>query len=493
MVYMQLSRPWMGYIRVSAVGGRGGDRFRSPGDQRATIQSWADRHGFEVEFREELDRSGGDSGRPVLNEIVRGIEAGTHQGLVVAYLSRLARNTAHVLDLSERLEKVGAKVVSVAEDLDITTPSGRLTRTMIAALNEMELDIYRESFAALRASTVAGGIWAGRQVPLGYVKDPETRRLTPHPLKADLVRQTFAKRAAGATLAELGRDVGMTVSGVKRMLQNPVYLGQLGRPRSDNKPAPINSAAHEPLIGYELFRAVQGQIGQKRNDSQYTDVAALSKVIRCGSCAGLMSRGGSPGTSRGVVYTCQTNGPCRHRAVVRLGRVERYVRRVLQSEVGEIVAARDNEGDVAMLRDEFARAEDELAAFLDNVKASDMDRQVFQNAVSSRVRDVDQARAKLHAATQQVEVSLDIRELWPTFTSGEQNEILRSMFEAVVVWPSGGKTVPIENRVQVWRVGADLVPKEDPRGGEQRRPVVSLGRLDGDDPRLAGTRLHDAG
>ncbi len=49
-----------GYIRVSRVGGRGGDSFISPAVQRDQIERWAAMRGATiVKWHEEYDQSGG--------------------------------------------------------------------------------------------------------------------------------------------------------------------------------------------------------------------------------------------------------------------------------------------------------------------------------------------------------------------------------------------------------------------------------------------------
>src|SRR5919199_1150850 len=144
-----MATPWAGYIRVSHVGGREGERFRSPKEQADRIEAWARSRGEEVVLlAPELDESGGRVDRPILTEAVAGIERGRYRGLVVAYLSRASRSVKHLLDLWERIETAGGEGVAVAESIDTSTPAGRLTRTVLAAIAEHELDLHRERFAS---------------------------------------------------------------------------------------------------------------------------------------------------------------------------------------------------------------------------------------------------------------------------------------------------------------------------------------------------------
>jgi Resolvase, N terminal domain len=59
------SKRAIGYVRVSRVGGREGDRFISPELQREQIEAVARREGVQVvEVVQKLDASGGDASRP---------------------------------------------------------------------------------------------------------------------------------------------------------------------------------------------------------------------------------------------------------------------------------------------------------------------------------------------------------------------------------------------------------------------------------------------
>ena len=62
----------VGYVRVSRVGRREGDSFLSPELQRESIVRVCQRQGLDlVEVLEELDRSGGDAGRPFWTDVQR--------------------------------------------------------------------------------------------------------------------------------------------------------------------------------------------------------------------------------------------------------------------------------------------------------------------------------------------------------------------------------------------------------------------------------------
>ena len=78
-----------GYVRVSQVNDREGERFISPAVQRETIEAWARVHGALLgEVGVELDESGARRDRPLLEQAIARVEGGETGGIVVARLDR---------------------------------------------------------------------------------------------------------------------------------------------------------------------------------------------------------------------------------------------------------------------------------------------------------------------------------------------------------------------------------------------------------------------
>jgi DNA invertase Pin-like site-specific DNA recombinase len=242
---------WVGYRRVSHVGARAGDRFHSPEEQADVIRAWVKRRGDRVDLpAPELDESGGNANRPILAAAVERVERGEVCGIVVAYLSRASRSVRHLLELWDRIEAAGGQVVAVSESIDTSTPAGRLNRTMLAAIAEHELDLHQERFENLRRTATERGIWQRRQTPRGYCRDEATRRLIADE-RADEVRAAFQARASGESPVRIAERLGMTPSGVRQLLANRVYLGELRVGEH------VNPTAHEPLVDLDTWRAVQ--------------------------------------------------------------------------------------------------------------------------------------------------------------------------------------------------------------------------------------------
>jgi len=86
--------------------------------------------------------SGKSTKRPQLGAMLDYMREG--DTVYISEFSRLARNTKDLLTLTETFERKGVKLVSLKENLDTTTPTGKLMLTMIGAIAEFEREMILE-------------------------------------------------------------------------------------------------------------------------------------------------------------------------------------------------------------------------------------------------------------------------------------------------------------------------------------------------------------
>lgn len=113
----------VGYVRVSTV------------DQNEARQVEAlKKHDIEKWFTEKV--SGKDTNRPQLQLMLDYVREG--DTVYIHDFSRLARSTKDLLEIVETLNKKGVHLVSNKENIDSSTPTGKLMLTMIGAIAEFE-------------------------------------------------------------------------------------------------------------------------------------------------------------------------------------------------------------------------------------------------------------------------------------------------------------------------------------------------------------------
>jgi site-specific DNA recombinase len=312
-----MSDKFLGYARVSRVGERD-ERLRSPEYQGERIMDAARRERVDVELLPpELDVSGGKESRAILDGAIARIEAGEVAGLVVAQFDRLSRlSMGRALDLLERIESVGGRVISAAEPLDPATPEGEFQRNVLLSVARMERARKAAGFEQAKRNAIAAGRWTARRVPLGYVKGDDGR-LQPDPVTAPLLREAFERRAAGESWWKLGRWLGGRLAEIDAdayriengvidprrllyMLRNRCYLGE------SRQGEHVNPDAHPPVVDRATWEAAQRKGPRQARGGR--DAAVLTGIARCAGCGRAMTVNSNGRGQRS--YVCSRRDMC---------------------------------------------------------------------------------------------------------------------------------------------------------------------------------------
>lgn len=105
--------------------------------------------------------SGKDRDRPQLKELLD--YARENDTIYITDFSRLARNTKDLLDIVEELEDKGVKLISLKENLDTSTPTGKLLLTMLGAIYDFERTNLLERQKAGIEIAKRNGVYKGRK------------------------------------------------------------------------------------------------------------------------------------------------------------------------------------------------------------------------------------------------------------------------------------------------------------------------------------------
>ena len=126
----------VGYVRVSSVD-------QNEARQLVTMENYK----VEKVYSEKI--SAKDTNRPKLQELLDFVREG--DTVVIHDFSRLARSTKDLLEIVELLNDKKVNLISSKENIDSSTPTGKLMLTMIGAINEFEranlLERQREGIA----------------------------------------------------------------------------------------------------------------------------------------------------------------------------------------------------------------------------------------------------------------------------------------------------------------------------------------------------------
>ena len=176
----------LGYARVSK-----GD------DQNNALQTKALKAGGCRRLFEEA-ASGGRWDRPELHRMLDQLREG--DTVVVWKLDRLSRSLKDVLHIMERIAEAGAGFRSITENIDTTTPAGRMMMQMVGSFAEFERAMIRERTSAGIAAARAEGRVGGRRKKLDAVK------------RREIAESVITGRKSGADMARLYNISQPTVS-----------------------------------------------------------------------------------------------------------------------------------------------------------------------------------------------------------------------------------------------------------------------------------------
>ena len=180
------------YARVSTV-----DHGQDPSMQTRELSEYCQRQGWQV-FDLYVDNgvSGKKDSRPQLNRMMQDAHNRRFDVVVVWRFDRFARSVSHLLRALETFNALGIDFVSLCEQINTNTPTGKLIFTILGAVSEGERNLIAERVRAGLRNARAKGKTLGR------------------PKKDVDVAQIETLRASGASWRTIAQTLGLSVGTV---------------------------------------------------------------------------------------------------------------------------------------------------------------------------------------------------------------------------------------------------------------------------------------
>lgn len=158
------------YARTSTV------RDQDPRIQIDELRRVARQRGWEV-IGEFVDHgySGAKDRRPELDRLMVEVARGKIDAVLVWRFDRFARSVRHLVTALDDFRARGIDFISINDGIDTTTPAGRFTFHVVAAVAELEREIIRERVRLGQQAAVRRGQKMGR--PTKYVDVEKARAL----------------------------------------------------------------------------------------------------------------------------------------------------------------------------------------------------------------------------------------------------------------------------------------------------------------------------
>jgi DNA invertase Pin-like site-specific DNA recombinase/ribosomal protein L32 len=247
-----------------------------------------------AEFQES--KSAKTPGRSIFEEMMTRIESSEANGVLAWHPDRLARNSID-----------GGRVIYAVDTEKLVslrfptfwfepTPQGLFMLQVAFGQSKYYSDNLVQNVKRGIRQKLRRGEWLTK-APFGYVNNPRTRNIEPHPVNAKIVEGAFLEYLKGGhglvSLSQYLADLGVVTSkntplakcSIKHMLSNRAYLGFV---RHYDE---WFEGTFAPIISPSLFEAVQKRLAskakpQKKRGSRRFPFCGL---FRCGECGGMFS------------------------------------------------------------------------------------------------------------------------------------------------------------------------------------------------------------
>src|ERR1700756_3663305 len=146
------------YARVSTI-----NNGQDPIVQTREIREYCERRGWQIAGEYvDVGISGTKEKRPELARLLADAHRRRFDAVVVWKFDRFARSVAHLLRALETFQSLGIEFVSLSEQMDTSTPTGKMVFTVLGAVAELERSLIVERVRAGLRNARAKGKRLGR-------------------------------------------------------------------------------------------------------------------------------------------------------------------------------------------------------------------------------------------------------------------------------------------------------------------------------------------
>ncbi len=423
--------------------------------QRRALHEYCAGKGWTVvdEYADEGKSARGDAieKRPEFARMMADVEAGHLDVVVVHKLDRFARNIRVTFEQFEVLRRHDIAFVSLSEQMDFSTPIGKVILATLAAFAQYYSDNLAVEIAKGKRERKAQGLYNG-VLPFG-VKTNSAGIPVPDPATYPGLLLAFEAAAQGKSdreVALLLNDRGYRTTGnrgrnpftkdtVRPLLQNRFYLGEL----PDGEGGWVEGA-HEPLLDDALFAAAQDSRARRQTNPLPVPgrarVYSLSGLLTCHYCGGRLHIHSERGRARAYCYRKRQAEKCAQRSTFLDVYEEQVAQHLATFTIPEnyrehLLAAQAQSRtaceDVAAQR---ARLETQLANARTLFELGDIPKGAYLQRRERIQRELESLKSEdeLGAALARAAAFLaDLPAAWAAATQEQRNALARLLFEEV--------------------------------------------------------------
>lgn len=295
------------YVRVSTV--NQAEDGESLDEQVRTLENYCAYRKWlnPVVYREE-GFSGKNLKRPAFQQMMRDIDKGKINTVIVKKIDRLSRSIMDFEGLYTLFQESNVDLISTQENFDTSTAIGRSVIRIVLIFAQLEREQTSERTIDVMAYRARQGMFNGGYPRLGYDIDYEKKCLVPNPREIPILQEVFSTYCRLGSLSETANELNakgyrlkswVTSSGksrggekfqknsVSRILNDPIYLGKTRYKKQ------VFDGQHPAILSEELYEAAQ-EILQKNNATktgyrQNDNTFLLKGLVKCQVCGSAMA------------------------------------------------------------------------------------------------------------------------------------------------------------------------------------------------------------
>lgn len=291
---------YLGYARKSSEDNKERQAASLP-DQIFVLEGIKKRENLQINDIYQESRSAHFPGRPIFNEMLKRIENGGANALIVWHENRLSRNPVDAGLVIYLMDRGYLLEVKTPTRTYKNTPSDKFMLQIELASSKKDSDD--------KAIVVKRGLekkcrdgWRPGVAPQGYLNDKATesgfRRILVDSERLPFIRKIFELYRGGTQVDDIHRIAKdewgyrtrqkkrsggkpLSTSMIYKILGNPFYTGKFEYPEGSGQ---WHEGRHEPAIKDELFEDVQVMLGHKSQYKLKNHEWAYTSLIKCGFC-----------------------------------------------------------------------------------------------------------------------------------------------------------------------------------------------------------------
>lgn len=488
--------------------------------QREKLRKYAEYEGMAIvgEYSDEGFSGKNIQGRHEFQRMLADIEA-CKDGIsfvLVFKLSRFGRNAADVLNSLQIMQDFGVNLICVEDGIDSSKDSGKLMISVLSAVAEIERENIRTQTMAGREQKAREGKWNGGFAPYGYRL--ENGQLLIADDEVEVIRTIFDRyihtndgisgvakylNSHGFTkkLRQNGSIPGFSANFVKKVLDNPVYMGKIayGRRKTEKKLGtrnemhiveqsdfPVYDGLHEAIVTEEDWNLAQEKRKanayrrEKIHDPEHAHI--LSGILKCPCCGkgmyGNISKAHSKDNKTRYYYYCKntvtpTGHECTFRTNIDQNEINTMVADIISAmvndpqfadaikeKIGSSIDTTDMEKQLEVLQTQLRQAlgtKARLERQMDTLDITDpyYDRKILdlQRRYDEQYGTIEEIEVQIDDAQNQIrsirqekisgdniyQLLLAFDEVYKAATEAERKEFMRAFIEKIELYPEKRK------------------------------------------------------